>query len=191
MSVACRHECGSGEDAHEFVNPANPSESIGRDAIMGPDEPGATIERAHAAQREWARMPGLERSQRLDAFIDTVGARADQLATGGTLEPGKLFRESKGGAPKSCTGGWLSVGKAARMGAMPVASGRAGFSSRNDLVRRFLAESRNGMTHVNHGTVPDNNMPFGEIRNSGVGACSAGPTAMSSHTSERSAHVAW
>ena len=38
------------------------------------------------------------------------------------------------------------------------------FSNRNDLIQRFLNESQNGMIHVNHGTVPDNNMPFGGVR---------------------------
>ena len=65
------------------------------------------------------------------------------------------------------------------------------FSNRNDLIQRFLAESQNGMIHVNHGTVPDNNMPFGGIKNSGVGAYSVGPTAVNFYTSEHSAYVAW
>jgi len=65
------------------------------------------------------------------------------------------------------------------------------FSNRNDLVQRFLTESQHGMIHVNHGTVPDNNMPFGGIRNSGVGAYSVGPTAVNFHTSEHSACVTW
>ena len=64
------------------------------------------------------------------------------------------------------------------------------FSNRNDLIQRFLAESRNGMIHVNHGTVPDNNMPFGGIKNSGVGAYSVGPTTVNFYTSEHSAYVA-
>ena len=51
------------------------------------------------------------------------------------------------------------------------------FSNRSDLVRRFLAEGRNGMIHVNHGTGLDSNMPVGGIRNSGFGACPVGPTA--------------
>ena len=55
MSVASRFECGSGEDAYETVNPANPSEKVGRYAIMGSDELGAVIERANAAERERAR----------------------------------------------------------------------------------------------------------------------------------------
>ena len=65
------------------------------------------------------------------------------------------------------------------------------FSNRNDLIQRFLNESQNGMIHVNHGTVPDNNMPFGGIKNSGVGAYSVGPTAVNFYTSEHSAYVAW
>jgi aldehyde dehydrogenase (NAD+) len=65
------------------------------------------------------------------------------------------------------------------------------FSNHNGLVQRFLAESQNGMMHVNHGTVPDNNMPFGGIKNSGVGAYSVGPTAVNFYTSEHAAYVAY
>lgn len=129
MNMAFRYECGSGEDAYETVNPANPQEKIGCHAVMGSDELGAVIEQANVAQREWARVPGLERSQRLNAFIDAVEERADDLATAGTLEQGKLLRESKGEALKSCAEGRFSVGESARMGAMAIASGRAGYSS--------------------------------------------------------------
>ncbi len=129
-----RYEFGSGTEAYETLNPANPSEKIGRYAIMDPSEMGRIIERANAAQAEWAKVPGLERSQRLNAFIDAVEAKADELATAGTLEQGKLFRESKGETMKSCAEGRFSVGEAARMGAMAIASGRAGFS--NQILRR-------------------------------------------------------
>ena len=60
-----------------------------------------------------------------------------------------------------------------------------------DLLQRFLAESQNGMMHVNHGTVPDNNMPFGGVKNSGVGAYSVGPTAVNFYTSEHAAYIAY
>ncbi|WP_293444115.1 aldehyde dehydrogenase family protein [Planktotalea sp.] len=129
-----RYEFGAGDDAFETVNPANPSENVGRYGIMSPDALGRVIEQANAAQAEWAKVPGLERSQRLNAFIDAVEARADELATAGTLEQGKLFRESKGETMKSCAEGRFSVGEAARMGAMAIASGRAGFS--NQILRR-------------------------------------------------------
>lgn len=134
MTMGYRHEFGTGAEAYETVNPADPSERIGRYAIMDADALAETIARAGAAQAEWARVPGLERSRRLDAFIDAVEARADELATAGTLEQGKLFRESKGETLKSCAEGRFSVGEAARMGAMPIASGRAGFS--NQILRR-------------------------------------------------------
>lgn len=64
------------------------------------------------------------------------------------------------------------------------------FSNSNANIQQFLRESRNGMLHVNHGTVPDNNMPFGGIKQSGVGAYSVGPTAANFYTSEHSAYVA-
>jgi len=65
------------------------------------------------------------------------------------------------------------------------------FSNSNAHVQQFLAESKNGMLHVNHGTIPDNNMPFGGIKNSGVGAYSVGPTAVNVYTSEHAAYINW
>jgi len=129
-----RYEFGTGEGSYETVNPANPSEKIGRYGILSASDLGRVIEQANAAQAEWARVPGLERSMRLDAFIDAVEARAGELATAGTLEQGKLFRESKGETLKSCAEGRFSVGEAARVGAMATATGRAGFS--NQILRR-------------------------------------------------------
>lgn len=129
-----RYEFGSGGDAYETVNPANPSEKIGRYGNMDADEIGRTIDRANAAQAEWARVPGLERSQRLNAFIDAVEARADELAAAGTLEQGKLLRESKGETLKSCAEGRFSVGEAARMTAQAISSGRVNVA--NQILRR-------------------------------------------------------
>ena len=65
------------------------------------------------------------------------------------------------------------------------------FSNSNAHVQRFLRESNNGMIHVNHGTVPDNNMPFGGVKHSGVGAYSVGPTAINFYTSEHAAYIAY
>ncbi|MEM8979891.1 MAG: aldehyde dehydrogenase family protein [Pseudomonadota bacterium] len=132
--MSFRYEFGFGEAAVETVNPANPSEKIGRYGMTSAGDMGRIIDQANAAQAIWAKVPGLERSQRLNAFIDAVEARADELATAGTLEQGKLFRESKGETMKSCAEGRFSVGEAARMGAMAIASGRAGFS--NQILRR-------------------------------------------------------
>ncbi len=134
MAVNYRFEYGAGDNYYETVNPANPSQKIGRYGVMSPDELDKLIDLANAAQAEWARVPGLERSQRLNAFIDAVELRADELAEAGTLEQGKLLRESRGEALKCCAEGRFSVGEAARMGAMAIASGRVGFS--NQILRR-------------------------------------------------------
>lgn len=128
------YEFGASTDVYETVNPANPSQKVGRYGVASPDQIGKIIDQANAAQKIWASIPGLERSQRLNAFIDAVEANADKLATAGTLEQGKLFRESKGETMKSCAEGRFSVGEAARMGAMVAATGRAKFS--NQILRR-------------------------------------------------------
>jgi len=129
-----RYEYGTGRDFYETVNPANPSQKIGRYGVLSENELGKVLNQANTAQAQWARVPGLDRAQRLNAFIDAVEARADELAEAGTLEQGKLLRESRGEALKCCAEGRFSVGEAARMGAMAIASGRAGFS--NQILRR-------------------------------------------------------
>lgn len=63
------------------------------------------------------------------------------------------------------------------------------FSNDLGVVQRFIGESENGMLHVNHGTIPDNHMPFGGIRNSGVGAYSVGPSAAQFYTTEHSVYL--
>lgn len=63
------------------------------------------------------------------------------------------------------------------------------FSKDLDVVERFIRESDNGMLHVNHGTVPENHMPFGGVKNSGVGAYSVGPSAANFFMTEHSVYV--
>lgn len=63
------------------------------------------------------------------------------------------------------------------------------FSNNNELVQRFLNASQNGMLHINHGTVPDDHMPFGGIKNSGVGAYSVGSSSARFYTTEHSAYI--
>ncbi|WP_101674542.1 aldehyde dehydrogenase family protein [Alloalcanivorax mobilis] len=65
------------------------------------------------------------------------------------------------------------------------------FSDSHALVQRFLDESRNGMLHVNNGTVPDVNMPFGGMKHSGVGPYSVGASVAAFYTIEQSAYLAW
>lgn len=63
------------------------------------------------------------------------------------------------------------------------------FSASNHIVQRFLADCETGMLHVNHGTVPDNNMPFGGIKASGVGAYSVGPSARQFYMTEHATYI--
>ena len=63
------------------------------------------------------------------------------------------------------------------------------FSNDNTVVQRFVDESENGMIHVNHGTIPDNHMPFGGVKSSGVGAYSVGASAVNFYTTEHSSYI--
>jgi acyl-CoA reductase-like NAD-dependent aldehyde dehydrogenase len=63
------------------------------------------------------------------------------------------------------------------------------FSHDQRVIARFVDECETGMLHVNHGTVPDDHMPFGGIKSSGVGAPSVGPSASAFYTTEHSIYL--
>ena len=63
------------------------------------------------------------------------------------------------------------------------------FSNDHSVIQRFLNESQAGMLHINHGTIPESHMPFGGIKNSGVGAYSVGPSAANFYTTEHAVYV--
>ncbi|MCF3948406.1 aldehyde dehydrogenase family protein [Acidiphilium sp. AL] len=63
------------------------------------------------------------------------------------------------------------------------------FSDTNSVIQRFIDESETGMIHINHGTIPDNHMPFGGIKASGVGAYSVGSSAANFYTTEHSIYI--
>ena len=63
------------------------------------------------------------------------------------------------------------------------------FSNRHDVVQRLVAEISSGMIHVNHGTIPDDFMPFGGVGESGVGAYSVGASAASFYTTEHAVYL--
>jgi aldehyde dehydrogenase (NAD+) len=50
------------------------------------------------------------------------------------------------------------------------------FSEDLELAMRFSRETRAGMIHVNHGTVSQPHVPFGGVKESGLGAFSIGLT---------------
>jgi len=120
--------------AYDTHNPARPAQAIGCYTIPDRTEMQAIIARANVAAAEWARVPGLERGQRLDAFLDAVVAGADEITEAITLEQGKILAEARAETLKGCAEGRFMVGEAARMGATPVSTGRPNFS--NQILRR-------------------------------------------------------
>ena len=123
-----------GAEHYETVNPANPAVAIGRYAIASPKDVDILIEQATMAQAQWASTPGLERGQRLDAFLDAVVARTDDIATAVTLEQGKILSEAKAEVSKGVAEGRFMVGEAARVGDQSISNARPGFA--NHILRR-------------------------------------------------------
>ena len=132
--MSCRYEYGSGTDACETCNPANPAEKIGRYGMPDAAEVAAIVERANEAQADWSRVPGLERGERLNAFLDAVAERAEVIAEAVTLEQGKILAESRAETLKGCAEGRFMAGEAARTGSTQISSGRPRFS--NQILRR-------------------------------------------------------
>jgi aldehyde dehydrogenase (NAD+) len=50
------------------------------------------------------------------------------------------------------------------------------FTQRLDLAGRFVNGIQSGMVHVNHGTAIESHVPFGGVKNSGLGPGSIGST---------------
>jgi aldehyde dehydrogenase (NAD+) len=65
------------------------------------------------------------------------------------------------------------------------------FTSRQDLVQRFVAGIESGMIHVNHGTASQAHVPFGGRKDSGYGAFSIGPTARDFYSKLKVVYVKW
>lgn len=63
------------------------------------------------------------------------------------------------------------------------------FSDRFPVVMRYLAQAQTGMLHVNHGTAPDDNMPFVGVKDSGLGTGSVGRSTLDFFTTEHTAYL--
>ena len=85
----------------DIHNPANPSEVVGTFPTMSPDDVPAMMATERAAQREWARIPQPERGKIVDAFLDALQARTEDIATAITREMGKVIGESRGEVNKA------------------------------------------------------------------------------------------
>ncbi len=129
-----RYQFGAGIDTYQTHNPAQPSEAIGCYGIPDESEVATIIEQANIAQAQWRKVPGLERGEQLNQFLDAIVASADEIAESITLEQGKLLAEARGETLKGCAEGRFMVGEAARMASSPIGTGRPDFS--NQILRR-------------------------------------------------------
>lgn len=110
--MTARYDYAKGSDrTYDTHNPAAPAEAVGSYAILDEAETQAVIARANAAAAEWARVPGLERGQRLNAFLDAVVARVDEIAEAITLEQGKDPGRGEGRGPQGLCRGPLHGGR--------------------------------------------------------------------------------
>jgi aldehyde dehydrogenase (NAD+) len=85
----------------EIRNPANPNEVVGTFPTLKPEEVPGVIEAARKAQRDWAKVPQPERGQIVDAFLDGLQARTEDIARSITREMGKIIGESRGEVNKA------------------------------------------------------------------------------------------
>ena len=65
------------------------------------------------------------------------------------------------------------------------------FTSRPELMQKFVAGLETGMVHVNHGTASQAHVPFGGRKESGQGAFSIGPTAREFFTQVKAVYARW
>jgi len=92
-------------DAIDVVAPAT-TERIGSVPACAPDDVDAAVERARAAQAEWAETPATERAAVIDRFGDLVLERREELLDVLQLETGKSRRtavEELFDVPLGCT----------------------------------------------------------------------------------------
>jgi acyl-CoA reductase-like NAD-dependent aldehyde dehydrogenase len=68
---------------------------------MSPDDVPAMMAAARAAKHEWAKVPQPERGKTVDAFLDGLQARTEDIATAITREMGKVICESRGKVNKA------------------------------------------------------------------------------------------
>ena len=121
-------------DVWRTVNPARPSEEVGRYGVVPPGGLAALVERARAAQAEWARVPDVERGLVVGRFLDAVTEHADRIAGAVTAEQGKILAEAKAETLKGVAEGRFMCGEAARVGGSAAGSARP--QVRNLILRR-------------------------------------------------------
>ena len=80
----------------ESLNPADPSQVIGRYARSGPEDAQAASRAARAAQPGWAAVPAPQRALVLERAAEILNRRADEIAAAISREMGKPIGEALG-----------------------------------------------------------------------------------------------
>ena len=65
------------------------------------------------------------------------------------------------------------------------------FTGNRHLVDKFVQHVESGMVHVNHGTASQAHVPFGGVKDSGLGAFSIGPTVKDAFTNVKAVYIKW
>jgi acyl-CoA reductase-like NAD-dependent aldehyde dehydrogenase len=86
---------------YERHNPWRPSEVVGEFPSSDADDVAAAVAAAHAARRDWARLPAAARGAYLSKAADAIEARQEEIAQDMTREMGKPLRESRGEAGRA------------------------------------------------------------------------------------------
>jgi len=63
------------------------------------------------------------------------------------------------------------------------------YSDRLDVVGKFIDDIESGMVHVNQGTAPESHMPFGGVKESGIGQGSVGETTKDFYTDVKTVYI--
>ena len=85
-----------GEARFTTRNPARPAETVGVYSAASDADIATAVAAAHDAQRQWRRVPAVERGTLVGRFVDALAARTDDLARSITLEQGKPVQEARG-----------------------------------------------------------------------------------------------
>lgn len=96
----------------EIRNPAKPSEIVGTYPTITATDVPVLIETARVAQRDWAKRPQPERGQMIDAFLNGLEARGEEIAESITREMGKLIGEARGEVAKAISEGRATTRRA-------------------------------------------------------------------------------
>lgn len=87
------------------LNPARPSETVGRYAFATPELVDSAVHAAAESQRQWRKLPGARRRELISHYIDAIEAHTKQLAEAITAEQGKTLAESRSEVAKACAEG--------------------------------------------------------------------------------------